>query len=108
MLTGMKRLLVPLFTVAATLVALVLPGHLSAADAKQPRVMAIHYSTDVNPVTQDWLNSKLTQAAKDGYAAAVIVRVGGRGARRKRQKERETRRSPLTQPTMGRGGEEVD
>jgi len=69
----MKRLLVPLFTVAATLVALVLPGHLSAADAKQPRVMAIHYSTDVNPVTQDWLNSKLTQAAKDGYAAAVIV-----------------------------------
>ena len=38
-----------------------------------PRVLAIHFGTDVNPVTQDWLNHQLDRAASGGYAAAVIV-----------------------------------
>jgi membrane-bound ClpP family serine protease len=38
-----------------------------------PRVLAIHYGMDVNPVTQDWLNSQLDRAASEHYDAAVIV-----------------------------------
>ena len=60
----MKRLLV-----AAFLVALVVPGRAAAA----PRVLAIHFAQDVNPVTQDWLNGQLSHAESHGYSAAVIV-----------------------------------
>jgi membrane-bound serine protease (ClpP class) len=61
----MRRLLTALF-----LVALVLPGSAAAAT---PRVLAIHFTQDVNPVTQDWLNHELSRAQSGGYAAAVIV-----------------------------------
>src|SRR3954454_8014462 len=43
------------------------------AAAARPKVLAIHFKADVNPVTQDWLNSELTHAQKDGYSAAVIL-----------------------------------
>ena len=36
-------------------------------------MLAIHFDTDVNPVTQDWLNHELGRAQSGGYAAAVIV-----------------------------------
>jgi membrane-bound serine protease (ClpP class) len=36
-------------------------------------VLAIHYTADVDPVTQDWLNHELGVAQSHGYAAAVIV-----------------------------------
>ena len=36
-------------------------------------MLAIHFATDVNPVTQDWLNHQLVRAQSHGYAAAVIV-----------------------------------
>ncbi len=45
----------------------------SAPAASTPRVLAIHFTSDVNPVTQSWLNDKLDQALKDHYNAAVIV-----------------------------------
>ena len=45
----------------------------SAPAASTPRVLAIHFTSDVNPVTQSWLNDKLDQALKDHYDAAVIV-----------------------------------
>ena len=45
----------------------------SPATAATPRVLAIHYDADVNPVTQNYLCHQLKQAAKDHYAAAVIV-----------------------------------
>jgi len=61
----MRRLLTVLF-----LLALVVPGHAAAA---QPRVLAIHFTTDVDPVTQDWLNHQLDNAQSGGYSAAVIV-----------------------------------
>lgn len=45
----------------------------SSASAATPRVLAIHFDADVNPVTQNYLCDNLTRAAKDGYTAAVIV-----------------------------------
>ena len=53
--------------------ALLLAGGAAAASGK--RVLAIRFGPDleVNPVTQDYLTSKLSQAAKDGYDAAVIL-----------------------------------
>ena len=45
----------------------------SAPAASTPRVLAIHFTSEVNPVTQSWLNDKLDQALKDHYNAAVIV-----------------------------------
>jgi membrane-bound serine protease (ClpP class) len=59
-----KRLLMAVF-----FLALVLPASAAAA----PRVLAIHFSQDVNPVTQDWLNHELGRAQSHGYSAAVIV-----------------------------------
>jgi membrane-bound serine protease (ClpP class) len=44
-----------------------------AGSAAVPRVLAIHFDTDVNPVTQDWVNHELGRAESGGYAAAVIV-----------------------------------
>ena len=41
--------------------------------ANAPRVLAIHFTSDVNPVTQDWVNNQMSHAASHGYAAAVIV-----------------------------------
>ncbi len=60
----MKRLLL-----AAFLLGLAVPAGAAAA----PRVLAIHFAQDVNPVTQDWLNGELGHAQSHGYAAAVIV-----------------------------------
>ena len=61
----MRRLLV-----AVALGVLLAAG---VADAPQaatpPRVLAIHFNTDVNPVTQDWLNHQLDRAASGGYYA---------------------------------------
>lgn len=61
----MKRLLIAVF-----LLALVAPA---TAFAGAPKVLAIHFRTDVNPVTQDWLDGQLGHAESHGYTAAVIV-----------------------------------
>lgn len=45
----------------------------SPAAAATPRVLAIHFDADVNPVTQNYVCHQLKQAAKDRYDAAVIV-----------------------------------
>ena len=45
----------------------------SPAAAATPRVLAIHFDADVNPVTQNYLCHQLDRAAKDHYDAAVIV-----------------------------------
>jgi membrane-bound serine protease (ClpP class) len=60
----MKRLLIAVF-----MLALVLPATAAAA----PRVLAIHFDSEVNPATQDWLNNELGHAQSKGYDAAVIV-----------------------------------
>ncbi len=61
----MKRLLLAVF-----LLAMVFPAGAAAAS---PKVLAIHFGTDVNPVTQDWVNHQLSAAQAHGYSAAVII-----------------------------------
>ncbi len=61
----MKRLLLAAFL----FVAVATPAHA----ATTPKVLAIHFTQDVNPVTQDWLNGQLSHAESHGYSAAVIV-----------------------------------
>src|SRR3954470_22670128 len=60
----MKRLLIALF-----MLALLLP----ATAAAGPRSLAIHFDSEANPATQDWLNSQLGDAQSKGDDAAVIV-----------------------------------
>jgi membrane-bound serine protease (ClpP class) len=60
-----KRLLLAAFL----FVAIAAPAHAAPA----PKVLAIHFTEDVNPVTQDWLNGQLSHAESHGYSAAVIV-----------------------------------
>jgi len=45
----------------------------SAASAATPRVLAIRFDLEVNPVTQGYLSHELHRAAKQRYAAAVIL-----------------------------------
>lgn len=45
----------------------------SPATAATPRVLAIHFDADVNPVMQNYVCHQLKQAAKNHYDAAVIV-----------------------------------
>ena len=64
---------ISLLCVALVAAVAVIPIAGSAPAASTPRVLAIHFTSDVNPVTQAWLNDKLDQALKDHYDAAVIV-----------------------------------
>jgi membrane-bound serine protease (ClpP class) len=45
----------------------------SANAASKPRVLAIHFALDINPVTQDYVNHQLDRAQNDHYDAAVIL-----------------------------------
>jgi membrane-bound serine protease (ClpP class) len=45
----------------------------SAAAATVPRVLAVEFDNDVNPVTQDYVNSQIERANERGYSAVVIV-----------------------------------
>jgi membrane-bound serine protease (ClpP class) len=44
-----------------------------SAPAAVPRVLAIEFDNDVNPVTQDFLIGEMRRAEKEKYAAAVIL-----------------------------------
>jgi membrane-bound serine protease (ClpP class) len=44
-----------------------------AAGSGTPRVLAIHFTSEVDPVTKGWLDNQLDRARRDHYAAAVIV-----------------------------------
>jgi len=59
-----------LLALAFAATALAVPASASAAP---PRVLAVHFTTDVNPVTADWVDSELDHAQSDGYSAVVIV-----------------------------------
>lgn len=43
------------------------------AVAAPPRVLAIEFENDVNPVTQDYLNGEIERANDEGYDAVVIL-----------------------------------
>jgi membrane-bound serine protease (ClpP class) len=55
------------------LLAVAVAAPAAPAASTPPRVLAIHFAEEVNPVTQDWVNDQLDRAAKDDYDAAVIV-----------------------------------
>jgi membrane-bound serine protease (ClpP class) len=55
----------------ALAVALALAG--TAAGADPPRVLAVEFSNDINPVTADYLTGAVDQGAEDGYDAVVIL-----------------------------------
>jgi membrane-bound serine protease (ClpP class) len=60
--------------VLVALASLVFAGN-AGASGSGPRVLAITFGPDleINPVTQEYLTSKLSQAANDHYDAAVIL-----------------------------------
>jgi membrane-bound ClpP family serine protease len=62
---------------ASLAAALAVPA-LASASAAHPRVLAIHFELEVNPVTSSYLDHELDRAQKDGYDAAVIGRHAGR------------------------------
>jgi membrane-bound serine protease (ClpP class) len=53
--------------------ALALTLAASAHSAARPRVLAIRFNTEINPVTQDYLNHQLDRAEQGHYDAAVIL-----------------------------------
>jgi membrane-bound serine protease (ClpP class) len=54
-------------------VALAVPAIALGASSSKPRVLAIHFDLEVNPVTSSYLDHQLDRAQKDGYTAAVII-----------------------------------
>jgi membrane-bound serine protease (ClpP class) len=70
----MKRALLVALVALVALAAVISAGD-AAGSSSRPRVLAITFGPDleINPVTQDYLTSKLSQAANDGYDAAVIL-----------------------------------
>jgi len=55
------------------LLAVAVAAPAAPAASAPPRVLAIHFNEEVNPVSADWLNNQLDRAAEDKYDAAVIV-----------------------------------
>jgi membrane-bound serine protease (ClpP class) len=53
--------------------ALALALSVTAAAAAEPRVLAIQFDKEINPVTQDYVNHQLDRANRDHYDAVVIV-----------------------------------
>jgi membrane-bound serine protease (ClpP class) len=56
----------------ASIAALVVCATASATPSK-PRVLAIKFENDVNPVTQSYVNRQIDRANRDGYSAVVIL-----------------------------------
>ena len=67
-LTPVKRAILLVFLAAAVVV-----GGALAAGSERPRVLAVHFDNDVNPVTADYLTQQIDRANDDGYDAVVIV-----------------------------------
>ena len=55
----------------AAVLTLVVPA--GAAQADPPRVLAVEFVNDVNPVTADYLKGAIERANDDGYDAVVIL-----------------------------------
>ena len=64
----MKRLLVRGLLVALAALAAATP-----ASAARPKVLAVHFDTEVNPVTQDYVNHQIRHANDAGYDAVVLL-----------------------------------
>jgi membrane-bound serine protease (ClpP class) len=55
------------------LIAVVVLAAPAAGAGSRPRVLAIDFDNDVNPVTADYATSELERAEREGFDAAVIV-----------------------------------
>jgi membrane-bound serine protease (ClpP class) len=55
------------------LAAAIVAGGALGAGLDRPRVLAVHFENDVNPVTADYLTGAIDRANDDGYDAVVIV-----------------------------------
>jgi membrane-bound serine protease (ClpP class) len=55
------------------LAVLVLAAWAAPAHAAVPRVLAVHFDTEVNPATQSYLNHQIDRAAKGRYDAVVLL-----------------------------------
>ena len=64
----LARALASLIAAIAAALLFALPA--TAADT--PRVLAVKFDNDVNPVTQDYLEGEIERGAEDGYDAVVI------------------------------------
>jgi membrane-bound serine protease (ClpP class) len=58
---------------ASVALALAVPIAASSASPSKPRVLAIHYEFEVNPVTASYLDHQLDRAQEGDYDAAVIL-----------------------------------
>src|SRR5947199_5897834 len=67
--TSVDRAFIRAF-LASVVVVLAVPALAAAA---QPRVLAIHYDVEVNPVTSSYLDHQLQRAQDDHYNAAVVL-----------------------------------
>ena len=65
------RLLRGFFVVTATLGAVLTLA--SPAAAARPRVLAVHFDLEVNPVSQGYVTHQLRRAASEHYNAVVIL-----------------------------------
>src|SRR5689334_12770957 len=45
----------------------------SVAAQAQPKVLAVHFSLDINPVSQDYVNHQIDEANNGDYSAVVIL-----------------------------------
>jgi membrane-bound serine protease (ClpP class) len=52
--------------------ALALAGGGVAGGGDQPRVLAVEFENDINPVTQDYLTGQIDRAVEEGYDAVVV------------------------------------
>src|SRR5205823_7621882 len=57
--------------VAALAVFSLAPSPASASS--RPRVLVVHFSADINPVTQDFVNHQIDRANNGGYSAVVVL-----------------------------------
>ena len=53
--------------------AVALTGQAARAAQSQPRVLAVHFTSDINPVTQEYVDGAVDQAERGHYAAVVVV-----------------------------------
>ena len=60
------------FFLAFALLPLLVPA-IAAAQDDGPKVLAVHFENDVNPVTQGYLEGAIERAEEEGYDAVVVV-----------------------------------
>ena len=68
-LTAVKRRFLRALFASLAVAAIAAP----AAGAAAPRVLAVEFENDVNPVTADYLTGAIDHANEDGFAAVVIL-----------------------------------